>query len=149
VYAVLYTATRLDTIAQETQVLSVDNANQWTLDTSREKQYSVARYHFEHGGIFIPIEDRNARVFGLHEIQSFGDYTPYQEIGYELFQRYGSFAHGLMWRSFHRHQQGPVYAIWHPAKERLRLVVDSVSELVTDPDWQEMLGRIPSLVRIA
>lgn len=119
-FAVLYTSTRLDTIAQECGVLTVDSRDQWTLNETQEERYSLARYQFRRGGIFISIDEPNAARLGLDDVAATGGYEPYQELALDLFLRFGHVAHGLCWRSFHRHQQGMVYAIWHNRKADLR-----------------------------
>jgi hypothetical protein len=145
IYAVLYIGTRIDTVAQECRLLSVNDADEWTLDASREAQYSIARYEFNRAGIFVPIDGKNGKRFGLENIASYGAYLPYQQLGAELHRRFSHLAHGLSWRSFHRHQSGPVYALWHERKADLGLHVISTERLAIDPSWIKAKSSIPGL----
>lgn len=148
-FAVLYTANRLDTIGQECGLLSVDSNNKWTIDIVRESHYKIATYSFKKGGIFIPLDGRNAKVFGLDRLTSLGTYDPYQKLSKALFDRYSHFVHGISWRSFHRHQSGTVYAIWHSKKNELGLKIESSEvQLAGDKNWETMLSNIPGLSRI-
>lgn len=148
-FAVLYTATRLDTIAQECGILTVDGAGRWTLNESQEERYNLARYEFDRPGIFISIDEPNATRLGLDDSAVMGEYAPYQELALDLFQSFGHIAHGLCWRSFHRRQSGPVYAIWHSRKADLGLARPTTCKLKSDPEWIDVLSRTPNLQRLA
>ena len=141
-FAVLYTSTRLDTIAQECGVLWVDSADKWHLDSTRESSYSLARYTLSRGGIFIPVDGRNGGAFGFEDDENFGDYSSYQQVGSDLFNKFSHFAHGICWRSFHRHANAQVYAIWHSRKADLGLRVVSITKLESDPSWIELKSRL-------
>jgi hypothetical protein len=110
-----------------------------------ERAYRLVRYQTGQAGIFIPLDGRNAQVFGLDQVPATAGYKPYQEIALMLFERFGHFCHGLSWRSFHRHQNGAVYAIWHSRKEALNLQFHSNVELATDKAWVEFLASTSGL----
>jgi hypothetical protein len=147
-YAVLYTATTLVCIGLECHVLAVDYHDAWTLHTTREAEHRLARYSFAKAGLFIPIDGpRNQRLlFGEPPLSGYG---PYQAVGLELYERFGHVAHGLSWASFHRHQLGRVYAIWHRRKADLGLAVRSTVELRSDLAWQGLVARLNPLMRIS
>jgi hypothetical protein len=144
-YAVLYTAENLDTIGQECHILSVDQANTWTVNRTLEGANRVVRYETGAAGIFIPVDGHNATIFGLDKVPATAGYKPYQDIALLLFERFGHFCHGLSWRSFHRHQNGLVYAIWHSRKSALNLRFESNDQLATDQAWKDLLASIAGL----
>jgi hypothetical protein len=71
-----------------------------------------------------------------------GSYDVYREVGLALFERFGEVVHGLCWRSFHRHQAGRVYAIWHHRKDALGIVPPSPAPLADDPEWRDRLEHL-------
>lgn len=142
-YAVLYAGDLLLGTAMECYILSVDNLDTWTLNLDLETEYSVARYTTSAPGLFLPIDVRNHDPLGLAHlpIHIASAYPAYQAIGMELFKRFGDLAHGLTWTSFHRHQPGQVYAIWHHRKTALGLTLKSPpAPLKDDAEWVALLG---------
>jgi|APThiThiocy_cv2_1041547.scaffolds.fasta_scaffold00683_4 hypothetical protein len=141
-YAVLYTGNSLLATAMECHVLSVDTLDAWTLNLDLETEYSVARYTTSEPGLFLPIDGRNRERLGLVNlpIHKGSPYAAFQAIGLELFKRFGDLAHGLSWASFHRHQPGQVYAIWHHRKAALGLTPKSSPvPLKGDAEWTVLL----------
>lgn len=142
-YAVLYTGDSLLGAAMECHVLSVDSLDAWTLNLDLEKEYSVARYTTKEPGLFLPIDGCNRKRLGLDNlpIHKGQVYAAYQSIGLELFKRFGNLAHGLSWASFHRHQVGRVYAIWHHRITALGLTLESSPlRLETDVEWATLIA---------
>lgn len=79
-----------------------------------------------------------------------GSYDAYQRAGLELFERFGGVVHGLTWQSFHRHQLGRVYAIWHHRKAAAGVVKPSGAypKLPDDADWAAFLSKNPQIEAI-
>lgn len=148
-FAVLYTSSSLETIGQECNVLAVDYANRWTLNEPLEAAHRIARYGFSNGGIFVRLDGRNSSVFGLDAIPASGGYAEYQQLGFELYERFVHIAHGVSWRSYHRHQNGRVFAIWHSRKRALGLKLQSVADLASDGEWLTVKSRIAGLTSLA
>jgi hypothetical protein len=135
-YAVLYTADTLGAIGVECRILAIDSDDGFSLHLDREAAYQVARYRFDQAACFIPIDGANRRTLGLDRAEAWDGYGPYQQIGMALFERYGHFAHGLSWASFHRNQPGRVFAIWHERKTGFGLALSaSVAPLAGDAQW--------------
>lgn len=142
-YAVLYTGNSLLAAAMECHVLSVDSLDAWTLNLDLETEYSVARYTTKEPGLFLPIDGFNRKRLGLANlpIHKGQVYAAFQSIGLELFKRFGNLAHGLSWASFHRHQAGRVYAIWHHRKAALGLTPESSPlPLKKDFEWATLIA---------
>ena len=149
-YAVLYTSDQLPCVAAECRVLSIDQLDRWSYHAGKAKDYQVARYSFAAPALFIPIDGPNARHLGLDGESRLFDgkaYEPYQEVGLELFTRYGEMVHGLSWASFHRNQLGRVYAIWHHRKASMQLArpIARFTALEADPEWLAFLAKWPSI----
>lgn len=141
-YAVLYTGDSLLAAAMECHVLSVDSLDAWTLNLDRESEYSVACYTTSAPGLFLPIDGPNRRRLGLANLPIHRDpvYAAFQSVGLELFQRFGNLVHGLSWNSFHRHQAGRIYAIWHHRKDALGLKVESPTvPLRENAEWAALI----------
>lgn len=136
------------TIGVECGVLAVDPHNNWTLNLDREADNKLTRYKFANPGCFIKIDGDNRRKLGIADYRSFGGYHAYQHVSLELFNRYGQTVHGISWESFHRHQPGRVYAIWHHRKDDLGLTYSAPVPLADDPEWKELLTQIPDLTPI-
>lgn len=144
VFSVLYTATTIQSIAMEARVLrwdSVTNVCHWS--ESAAALHRIVRFGLGAPGLFIPIDGPNRPVLGLH-----GKFEPNYEtarwVALELFRRYGHLVHGLSYESFHRHQPGRVYAIWHSRKESLCLESSTDRpRLLDDPDWAAFLQAHP------
>lgn len=143
-YAVLYTGDSLLAVAMECHILSVDLHDTWTLNLDMESQYFVARYTTSAPGLFLPIDGPNRVRLGLTNlpIHKVPVYAAFQSAGLELFRRFGNLAHGLSWASFHRHQAGQVYAIWHHRKDALKLKVEpSITSLKEDIEWKDLIAQ--------
>jgi RES domain len=147
-YAVLYTSPMLETIAQECQVLAVDSGERWTVNRTRELELRIARYSFRHACVFVRLDGRNASLLGVHDLPATGGYGAYQELGLILHDRFAHFAHGISWRSYHRHQNGRVYALWHSRKRSIGLKVTSVGELRQDAEWVALKAHIPGVIEL-
>jgi hypothetical protein len=128
--------------------LAIDLQNKWTLNLDREADNKLTRYTFSNAGCFIKLDGDNRRRLGIADYQSFGGYDAYQQVSLELFKRYGQTVHGLSWESFHRHQLGRVYAIWHHRKADLGLTYCAPVPLADDPQWKSLLARIPDPIAI-
>jgi hypothetical protein len=142
-YAILYTGDCLLAAAMECHVLSVDPLDAWTLNQDLESEYSVARYITGAPGLFLAIDSPNRVRLGLANlpIHTGPVYAAFQSVGLELFQRFGDLAHGLSWYSFHRHQAGRIYAIWHHRKDALGLKVEPPAvPLREDAEWAALIA---------
>ncbi|WP_185826404.1 RES domain-containing protein [Xanthomonas sp. SI] len=153
-FAVLYTADTLPAVAMECRVLQVnaqDDSFKWSKDLA--EQYSVVRYEFSEPALFIPIDGDNRDLLGLSWSGGKLDstYLPFQNAALELHRRFGKIIHGLSWQSYHRHQLGRVYAIWHEHKVSIKLERTSsrpYSKLINDPEWIDFLRKNPAIEKI-
>ncbi|UUF03352.1 RES domain-containing protein [Xanthomonas hortorum] len=153
-FAVLYTADTLPAVAMECRVLQVsalDDSFKWSKDLA--EQYSVVRYAFSEPALFIPIDGNNRDLLGLSWRGGKLDHTylPFQKAALELHQRFGKIIHGLSWQSYHRHQLGRVYAIWHEHKSTIDLSITSskpYSKLIDDSEWSDFLNENPGIEQI-
>jgi hypothetical protein len=152
-YAVLYTGNTLSTIAIECRVLNVDAHDRYTYDADRASEYKVVRYAFDSPAIFIPLDGDNRERIGLGgERRPFtAGYGPWREAAHELFKRFGNVTHGLSWESFHRHQPGRVYALWHHHKTTIGLSVQTLAPYKTlqqDEEWIAFLQEHPDVEKL-
>ena len=156
-YAFLYTADALSAVAVECRILSADAKDDYVWSVDLARQYGVARYRFDQPALFVPLDGDNRRTLALEAAQrlpaAFGKRfrLPYQEVALTLFERFGSVVHGLSWESFHRHQPGRVYALWHHHKSTIALSLISTApyaKLPDDPEWQQFLLDHPDVEAI-
>lgn len=143
-YAVLYAAESLIAAAVECRVLSCDIQDRYTYDLQRSREYGVARYEMHAPALFIPLDRENKDTLGLRGIDA--DYARHRAAAHELFTRFGGVVHGLSWESFHRHQPGRVYALWHHHKETVSLAVTPATpypKLAEDAEWLSILRANP------
>jgi hypothetical protein len=151
-YAVLYTANSLPCVAAECRLLTPADDNGWIWQRAASAKYRVVRYRFASPAVFIPIDGPNTRPldlgapskrFAREEV-----YDPTREIALQLHERFGQVAHGLSWASYHRHQLGRIYAIWHDRKDGMQLRREPPAPYVTleeDAEWVEFLAGNPSI----
>lgn len=148
-FAVLYTANTLPTVAIECGVLRADALDQYSVAQDLAQQYQVVRYAFGAPALFVPIDGPNREVLGLAGPQrKFLGYEPYQAVAFELFRRYAGVVHGLSWESFHRNQQGRVYALWHQHKSTIDLTITTPApyrDLAHDDEWLQFLQDNPEI----
>lgn len=150
-FAVLYTSDDLATVAMECRILqarAVDDSLIWAKDLAQK--YKIVRYAFSKPALFIPIDGRNRHTLGLSTRKpgTLGTYDQFQEVGLDMFQRFGEIAHGLSWQSFHRNQPGRVYAVWHHRKAHLGLAItspDPYTSLFDDSQWKSFVKANPGI----
>lgn len=145
-YAVLYVADSLECVAMECRLLVEDAKGQWTWQRDKSAAYDLVRYSVHAPGVFVRLDSDDRKRLGLPSPGArFGEpniYKDSQELCLEIYERFGKVTHGVTWQSFHRHQPGRVYAIWHDRKDQLGLVRDPAPpyrKLPDDPQWQEFL----------
>lgn len=148
-FAVMYTSTNIQSSAMEVRALFWDpDDDRFYWDEVTASKYRVVRFTSGRPGIFIPIDGRNRAVFCL-EGKLEPNYESTRWIALELFRRYGHLVHGLSYESFHRHQPGRVYAIWHSRKDDLSLVPSACRPLLSeDVDFRAFLAAHPFIERL-
>jgi hypothetical protein len=152
-YAVLYTANSAFVIGQECKVVTDMADGRWMLNLDREARNRIGRYVTTKAGCFIPIDGPNReKLFADTSAVLPGSYEATQAIGLELFRRFAGVAHGLCWESFHRHQTGRVYAVWHNRKTALGILAPTAQPLQSDGEWRGIIDALKAadqLVEIA
>ena len=152
-FAVLYTASTVQTAAIECRVLNGDALDRYTWNQDLASRYKVVRYSFAKPALFVPIDGPNRELLGLEGAEvAFQGYKPYQTVALELFERFSGVVHGMSWHSFHRNQPGRSYAIWHHCKDAIGLKIESPDprgSLINDADWKAFLAANPSIEAIA
>lgn len=131
-FAVMYTSTNIQSSAMEVRALFWDaDDDRFYWDEDAASKFHVVRFSPGRPAIFIPIDGRNRAAFCLQ-----GKLEPSYEstrwIALELYRRYGHLVHGVSYESFHRHQLGRVYAIWHSRKDDLDLSASAERPLLTE-----------------
>lgn len=143
-FAVLYTASNIQSSAMEVRALFWDQAtNRAYWNPAAAQGFQVVRYALGQPGLFIPIDGPNRRALGLQG-KFEPDYESSRWVALELHRRYGHLVHGLSYESFHRYQPGRVYAIWHARKHDLALQASQWRpRLAADPEFQAFLAAHP------
>lgn len=148
-FAVMYTSTNIQASAMEVRALfwePDDDRFYWDEDTALK--FQVVRFSSGKPGIFIPIDGPNRAVFRL-EGKLEPTYESTRWIALDLFRRYGHLVHGISYESFHRHQPGRVYAIWHSRKDDLSLSASEARPLLAeDAEFQAFLSAHPFIDRV-
>lgn len=152
-FAMLYLGMSIATAAVECHILSEDATGRYRWLRSKADNYKVVRYRTQKPAVFISLDRRNRKLLGLEgDSVPFNGYAPYQEVGLELFKRFGAAVHGLSWESFHRNHPGRVLALWHHHKDTVGLQVTSpepFKKLSSDAGWRSFLKKNPGIQEIA